>query len=72
MAGTRTGWEIRPVRRLPPKLGVLDMIRELTRRLIDEDDGQDLIEYGLLTGAIGFWTVSTNRSRVRTNWRALM
>jgi Flp pilus assembly pilin Flp len=27
---------------------------EIVRRLIVEDDGQDLVEYALLTGAIGF------------------
>jgi Flp pilus assembly pilin Flp len=32
-------------------------MRELLHRLITEDAGQDLIEYGLLTGAIGFCAV---------------
>jgi Flp pilus assembly pilin Flp len=33
---------------------VSDIVRGLLSRLIAEDAGQDLIEYALLTGAIGF------------------
>jgi Flp pilus assembly pilin Flp len=32
-------------------------LQQLLDRLIDEEDGQDLIEYALLTGAIGFCAV---------------
>jgi Flp pilus assembly pilin Flp len=34
------------------------MMRRLLDRLIAEDDGQDLVEYALLTGAIGFCAVA--------------
>ncbi len=33
-------------------------MRSLIARLLAQDDGQDLIEYALLTGAIGFASVA--------------
>jgi Flp pilus assembly pilin Flp len=33
---------------------VENMISQLLKRLVEEDTGQDLIEYALLTGAVGF------------------
>jgi Flp pilus assembly pilin Flp len=35
-----------------------DELRQLLHRLIGEEQGQDLIEYALLTGAIGFCAVA--------------
>ena len=46
----RTGWTRRPVR---SSSTTNTMLRLLTRLFADET-GQDLIEYALLTGAIGF------------------
>jgi len=50
------------------------MFAELARRLVVEEDGQDLIEYGLLTGivlAIGiliFTTISTKMGAAYEDW----
>ena len=50
------------------------MFAELARRLVLEEDGQDLIEYGLLTGivlAIGiliFSTISTKMGGAYEEW----
>ena len=50
------------------------MFAELTQRLIFEEDGQDLIEYGLLAamvltiGILIFTTISDHMGTAYTNW----
>jgi Flp pilus assembly pilin Flp len=50
------------------------MFTELVRRLLREDEGQDLVEYGILTGmviAIGiviFTTISTKMGTAYDTW----
>jgi Flp pilus assembly pilin Flp len=50
------------------------MLTELVRRLFREDEGQDLVEYGILTGmviAIGiviFTTISTKMGTAYDTW----
>ena len=36
---------------------MMTMLQRLLERLVSEDQGQDLVEYALLTGAIGFGAV---------------
>ena len=37
---------------------MMTMLQQLLERLVAEDQGQDLVEYALLTGAIGFCAVA--------------